>query len=365
MPTAPTWHMPTPWPWPPPVADQRRHVAAGVAREVEHEHRRLQVAERAADLELAADLLGAAVADEASRVARPETPRSRTTEIAQPADAGARLQRRARRSASASGSSPAPPWGARTTARRARGRWRATHAARRRRWWRTSAGARRAAVGVEPAAQGRVGRAAPHVLVVLAVAAAGGGVDRVDEAAGVFAHEELPARGLHGGGGARVFAAGAGVDLAVLRRAEPIGIGEVARAELGEELVARGDCLRLERLGRRRRRHLRGHEAGQQLVLGDRVDDGELSRIVDGDVESCRSICASPCRRARCRRRRARAGPRGRARTTGSNRCARRRRGRRRPRRCRAAARRARGRPCRRSCPRRRRGCAGCRAPGP
>src|SRR4029078_3126230 len=68
--------------------------------------------------------------------------------------------------------------------------------------------------GVEVAAQRRVGRAAPGAIVFPGVAAARGGVDRVDEGA-VLAHEQLAAGRLHGGGGAWIFAAGAGVGLAV------------------------------------------------------------------------------------------------------------------------------------------------------
>ena len=52
---------------------QRRDVAAGVAADLEHEHGALQVAERAADLELAAQLLGTAVSDEAQAAAAGST----------------------------------------------------------------------------------------------------------------------------------------------------------------------------------------------------------------------------------------------------------------------------------------------------
>src|SRR5262249_23116589 len=87
--------------------------------------------------------------------------------------------------------------------------------------------ARRTGGGV--AAQRRVGGAAPGAVVVLGVAAARGGVDGVDQRA-VLAHQQLAAGGLDRGGGARIFAAGAGVDLAVDARAEAVGIGEVAGA---------------------------------------------------------------------------------------------------------------------------------------
>ena len=99
------------------------------------------------------------------------------------------------------------------------------------------------------------------------------------------AHQQLAARRRDRRGGARVLVAGAGVDLAVLRRAQAIGIGQVARADLGQQLVARRDRLRLERLGRRRRRHLRRHQPGQQLVLGHGVDHRQLAAVVERDVE--------------------------------------------------------------------------------
>src|SRR6185503_17661002 len=73
---------------------QRRHVAAGVARDVEDEHRALEIAERAADLELAAHLLRAAVADELHARGAPRDAALDDGELAQPPDAGARLQRR-------------------------------------------------------------------------------------------------------------------------------------------------------------------------------------------------------------------------------------------------------------------------------
>ena len=63
------------------------------------------------------------------------------------------------------------------------------------------------------------------------------------------------------------FLACTGVDLALLRRAQQERIGEVAAADLLEQLGARRDRLRFERGRRRVGIHLGGHEACEQLVL--------------------------------------------------------------------------------------------------
>ena len=119
---------------------------------------------------------------------------------------------------------------------------------------------------------------------------------------------------------------------------------------LAQQLVARRHRLRLERLGRRRRRHLRRHQPREQLVLGHRVHHRELPAVVDGDVDLAEVLARLLAAALVVHVAQLDAAPTARARTTRSNRCARRRRARRRPRRCRAAARRAPDRACRRSC---------------
>src|SRR5262249_31669697 len=115
------------------------------------------------------------------------------------------------------------------------------------------------------AAQRWIGLAAPDRVVVLAVTAARRAVADVDEAAAV-AEQHDAARLLDRARGPRIFLAGAGVDLALLRRAQQERIGEVAAADLLQQLGARRDRLRLERGRRCVGEHLRGHQAGEQLV---------------------------------------------------------------------------------------------------
>src|SRR5581483_8848223 len=194
---------------------ERREVAALVAFAVEREQRALEVAERAADLELAADLFFAAVAGDLERDRAAGDAALEHGDRGERADGGARGDGgeidRAR---------PAPRRGRAGGARAVGALVAAYH--------RQPVGevgfvdgveahqrARGVVVGVERAAQRRVGRAAPRAIVVLAVAAARRGVDRVDQSAGV-ALEQFAARGGDRRRRARVLAAGAGVDLAVL-----------------------------------------------------------------------------------------------------------------------------------------------------
>ena len=90
------------------------------------------------------------------------------------------------------------------------------------------------------------------------------------------------------------------VDLALLRRAQQERIGQVAAADLLQQLGARGDRLRLERGRRRIGIHLGGHEAGEQLVLGDRVRGEQRAVVIERDVDARPSSGDPRCRSASC-----------------------------------------------------------------
>ena len=137
---------------------------------------------------------------------------------------------------------------------------------------------------IAAAAQRRIGVAAPDRLVVLGVAAARGAVADVDEPAAI-AQQHDAAGLLDRLGRARVFLACARVDLALLRRAQQERIGQVAAADLLQQLGARGDRLGLERGGRRIGIHLGGHEPGEQLVLGHRVRREQRAVVIERDVD--------------------------------------------------------------------------------
>jgi hypothetical protein len=62
-------------------------------------------------------------------------------------------------------------------------------------------------------------------------------------------------------------------------------IGEAAAADLLQQLGARRDRLRLERRGRCIGIHLRGHHAGEQLVLRHRVRGDQRSVVIERDVD--------------------------------------------------------------------------------
>ena len=137
---------------------------------------------------------------------------------------------------------------------------------------------------VADAAQRGVRRSAPDDLVVLGVPPAHRGVDRVHQHAGLREERLTAGRGDRGIGG-RLLGGEPGVHLAVLLGAQEIGIAEVTRADLGEDLAPRGDGLRAQSLAWGAGEHLRRHQTAQQLLERKRLDDRELSLPIHCHVD--------------------------------------------------------------------------------
>ncbi len=138
---------------------------------------------------------------------------------------------------------------------------------------------------VRSSPQARAGRPAPDLVRVLAVAAAHGRVHAVDQGPVGPPEDRLPPGGAHRLVGPRGAGAVAEIGLTVDLGAEHEGIGEVARADLGEHVGAGRHRLRLQRLGRRRGRHLARHEPAQELLERDAVDRRQGAGRVERQVE--------------------------------------------------------------------------------
>ena len=123
-------------------------------------------------------------------------------------------------------------------------------------------------------------------------APAGGGEEERDDGLAVVG-DDLAARGGDRVVGRSRLRRHAAVDLRA-----GVGVLVEARAALGrgDRVGARGHGLRLERLGRPRRRRLARHDARDVVLERDRVDRVEAAEGVGPELERCRGSC--PRRRA-------------------------------------------------------------------